>query len=148
MRTRGGFTVFELLVVLVLAGIVAGTALPRVSRALAENRLQRAASVVVADLQLAHSMAARQRRPVRVEVDPTTRQIRVLNMASPDTTYSARHLGPQSEFGLQHVTSSRPVLTVYPSGLANDTLQVTLRAGASVRRVRMTRAGQIRVEAS
>jgi type II secretion system protein H len=144
MRTRGGFTVIELLVVMLLAGIVLGTALPQMNRAMAQSRVQRAASVVTADLQLAHSMAARQRRPVQIEVDSTLRRLQVRDVGSSTTVYSQRLLGTDGEFGLTRVTANRTSVIVYPHGVANRSLTITLRANDQVRTVTMSRAGQIR----
>ena len=69
MRSRGGFTLMELLVVLAIAGIVMTMVIPSISRSMAQTRVQRAASVVGSDLQYAYSMAARRRAPVRITVD-------------------------------------------------------------------------------
>jgi prepilin-type N-terminal cleavage/methylation domain-containing protein len=147
MRARIGFTLIEVLVVVLIAGIVAGTTLPRLGRAMAGNRVQRAASVVAADLQLAHSMAARQRRPVVIQVDTVRRWIRVNDVAVSTTVYSERRLGTDSEFGLTRLTASPAQVVVYPTGIANNSIDITLRSGDQVRLVRMTRAGQIRTTA-
>jgi prepilin-type N-terminal cleavage/methylation domain-containing protein len=153
MPARRGFTIFELLVVMVLAGIIAGTSIPRLSAAMAKNRLQQAASVVSADLRLAHSMAQRRQVPVIIEVDSTQKLIRVTNMSG-DTTFSTRRLGPASEYGLQRVTGRYPPngaflgtasVTVYPNGLSSRSIEVTLRAAGDTRKVTMSRGGQVRV---
>lgn len=147
MRARGGFTVIELLVVMLLAGIVAGTTVPRISQSMAQNRVQRAASVVAADLQLAHSMAARQRRPVRIQVDTTARAIQVRDVGTSTTVYSRRALGTNSEFGLSRMNANRAEVIVYPTGIASNSITITLRATNQTRVVSMTRAGQVRVAA-
>jgi prepilin-type N-terminal cleavage/methylation domain-containing protein len=145
MRARAGFTVIELLVVMMLAGIIAGTTIPRLSRAMAQNRVQRAAAVVSTDLQLAHSMAARQRQPVRLDVDAANRVIRVRNAATPTTIYSERHLGTRGEYGLQSISTNQTQIVIYPTGLSNNSIQITLNAANTTRVIRMSRAGQIRV---
>jgi Tfp pilus assembly protein FimT len=103
--------------------------------------------VVAADLQLAHSMAARQRRPVVIQVDTVRRWIRVNDVAVSTTVYSERRLGTDSEFGLTRLTASPAQVVVYPTGIANNSIDITLRSGDQVRLVRMTRAGQIRTTA-
>jgi type II secretion system protein H len=145
MRTRGGFTVIELLVVMMLVGIVAGTTIPRITTAMERGRLQRATSVVVADLRLAHSMAARRAAPVTLVVDTASRSIRVRNFSGTDTTYSRRMLGSGTEYGLQRLSADRTSITIYPNGIASNPIQLTLRAGGRTSRVSMTRAGQVRV---
>jgi type II secretion system protein H len=145
MRARGGFTVIELLVVMMLVGIIAGATIPRLTTAMERGRLQRAASVVAADLRLAHSMAARRSAPVIVVVDTTTRSIRVRNFSGTDTTFSRRLLGNGTEYGLQRLTTTQASVTVYPNGIASGPIELTLRAGGRTNRVSMTRAGQVRI---
>jgi type II secretion system protein H len=145
MLARRGFTVIELLVVMMLVGIIAGATIPRITSAMERGRLQRAASVVSADLRLAHSMAARRGAPVMIVVDTTVRSIRVRNFSGTDTTYSRRLLGNNSEFGLQRLSSNRTSITIYPNGIASNSIQLTLRAGGRTNQVSMTRAGQVRV---
>jgi type II secretion system protein H len=144
MRSRAGFTVIELVIVLMLAGLVAGVSVPRIGQALAQNRMQRAAAVVATDMQLAHSLAARQSRPVVLSVDGANRIMRIADVQAPNTVYNARHLG-SSEFGVTQLTSNRASIMVYPTGLANNGIEVTLRAAGSTRIVSMSRAGQVRV---
>jgi prepilin-type N-terminal cleavage/methylation domain-containing protein len=145
MRSRRGYTVIELLVVILLAGVVAGATMPRVGRSLAQQRLQQAGSVVSADLRLAHSMAVRRSAPVRVEVDTAQRSVRVRNFSGTDTTFSVRRLGPETEFGVQRLSADATSVVVYPNGLSSSTITITLRAAGYVRRVRMSPAGQIRM---
>lgn len=144
MRSRNGFTVIELVVVLMLAGLVAGLGIPRIGQSLAQNRMQRAAAVVATDMQLAHSLAARQSRPVVLAVDGTNRVMRIADAANQATVYNSRHLG-SSEYGVTQLTSNRASVVVYPTGLANNGITVTLRAAGSTRVVEMTKAGQVRV---
>jgi prepilin-type N-terminal cleavage/methylation domain-containing protein len=146
MRPRAGFTIIELVVVVMIASIVVGMSIPRLTRGLAQNRMQKAAAVVAADMQLAHSLAARQRSPVRISVDAANKVIRVRDHVTTTTIYNQRHLG-SSEFGVQSIETD-PVneIIVYPTGLSNSRIQVTLRAAGSSRIVSMSRAGQVRVK--
>lgn len=145
MRPRQGFTLFELLVVLAIAGIVMATVVPSIAGSFAQTQLQRAATVIAADLQLAYSMAARQRRPVRVTIDTDDKVLRVLNFESPDTTYSERWFSSDSEQPVQTLGASPTSLVVYPNGLASGGLTITLGAADDVRVIDMNRAGQVRV---
>jgi type II secretion system protein H len=145
MRARHGFTIIELLVVMILAAVVAGTAIPRLTGAMAQNRLQRATSVLSADLRLAHSMAARRAAPVRIDVDTAGRSLRVRNFSGTDTVFSTRHLGTNTEFGIQRMTSNQSIIIVYPNGISITSVLITLRAAGTTRRVTMSRAGQVRI---
>jgi prepilin-type N-terminal cleavage/methylation domain-containing protein len=145
MRARGGFTLIEVVVVVMIASIVVGMSIPRLTRSLAQNRMQRAAAVVATDLQLAHSMAARQRSPVRLTVDTANRVIRIRDAATATTVYSQRHLG-SNEFGVQRLGADRLDVVILPTGLSNHPIELTLRAAGSTRIVSMSRAGQVRVK--
>jgi type II secretion system protein H len=144
MRARGGFTLIEVVVVIMIAGIVVGMSIPRLTRALSQNRMQRAAAVVAADMQLAHSMAARQRSPVRLTVDTANRVIRVRDATTSATVYNHRHLAT-NEFGVQRLGADRLEIIVYPTGLSNHPIELTLRAAGTTRTVSMSRAGQVRI---
>lgn len=67
VRTRG-FTIVEMVVVLVLVAIVAAIAMPNLNRALANQRLRNAATDLVSALLLARSEAIK--RGGQVEVAP------------------------------------------------------------------------------
>jgi prepilin-type N-terminal cleavage/methylation domain-containing protein len=145
MRIRHGFTVIELLAVLVMGTILLAAAAPAVSRSLTQTRVQRAAAVIAADLQLAHTLAARQRAPVRITVQSTERIVRVHRGTLPDTVFSERRLDETSEYSLGTMVASATTVTVFPNGMASGPLTLTLHAGGSSRIVSMTRVGQVRV---
>lgn len=145
MRSRKGFTLLELLVVMVLAAIVLATAVPSIGKMMAANDVQRSASVVASDLQLAHSLAARRRVPVRVVVDVTNKTMRIRNYAGTDTTLNMRRFGSNGEYPLQSMTTTVTDLVVYPNGLAAGPISITVKAETKSRTISMTRAGQIRV---
>jgi prepilin-type N-terminal cleavage/methylation domain-containing protein len=145
MRIRHGFTVIELLAVLIMGTILLAAAAPAVSRSLTQTRVQRAAAVIAADLQLAHTLAARQRAPVRITVQSTERIVRVHRGSSPDTVFSERRLDETSEYSLGTMVASAATVTVFPNGMASGPLTLTLHAGGSSRIVSMTRVGQVRV---
>lgn len=148
MRSRNGFTLIELLIVLILIGIVGGIAMVNVARTMSHTRVQRAASVIATDFRLAHSMAARQRRPVEIAVDETNRVIRVRDAATPTTVYSERHFGLKSELPVQLLTATPATVQVNPNGLAAGSISVTVRWSDRTRVVSMTRAGMVRVSGS
>lgn len=148
MRSRAGFTITEVLIVLILVGIIGGFAFARVGTMLAQTNVQRAASVVAADLKLAHSMAGRQRAPVRISIDPSARIFRIVDAATPTNVYSERHFHAEGEYPLDTFLTTETALLVYPNGLADNPVKITLRAGGWTRIVNMTRAGQVRVSES
>lgn len=145
MRSRDGFTLTELLIVLILAGIISGIAMVRVGSMLAQTRIQRAASVVAADLKTAHSMAGRQRKPIRIEIDATARTIKMTDYTTPTKVYSQRYFHAGGEYPVQTFSSTETLLLVYPNGLADKPVTITVGANGRTRVISMTRAGQVRV---
>jgi prepilin-type N-terminal cleavage/methylation domain-containing protein len=145
MRVRAGFTLMEVLAVMLIFGVLAATAMPRFNSGLMESRLQRAATVVSADLRLAHSLAERQRAPVTVLVDVGSKVLRVVDTRTPEKVYSERHFAGQRSFGVTGMTTSTASVVVYPNGLASGDLVIKLQAPGGARTVKMTRAGVVRV---
>jgi len=145
MRSRDGFTLTELLIVLVLLSIIGGITVAQVGRMLGQTRVQRAASVVAADMKMAHALAGRARRPVRISIDSANRVIRVRDFSTPTTVYSERHFHAAGEYPVQTFIVSDTSLLVYPNGLAAGALSVTVGTTSGSRQVTMTRAGQVRV---
>jgi type II secretion system protein H len=148
MRTRHGFTLLELLVVMLLGTLMLGIVAPGISRSLAQSRVQRAASVVAADLQLARSLAARQRAPVQVSILEHSRIVRVHrgSMAAVDTVFSERRFDRTSEYPMQSLTATASEVVFYPNGLSNGQVIVTVQAAGNSRQVKMSRGGHVRIQ--
>jgi type IV fimbrial biogenesis protein FimT len=141
---RAGFSLIEMLVTVSMLAIMVGMAAPNVSKDISHARVNGAAQVVAGDLEKALSLAGRQRRPVRVVVDGSAKEIRLLDRVS-GTLISRRHLGDVSDFKLYSVAGSPSTVDVLPHGVATATTIVTLSAGDYSRRVTMTRGGHVRV---
>ena len=147
MQSRDGFTITELLIVLILAGIIGGVAMIQAGKTLAHTSVQQAAAVIAMDMKLAHSLAARAREPVRISVDTANRIIRVVDYNASTTVYSERRFGNADDMPVQFMAATDTTLLVYPTGLTSGTLDITVRTDDKRRRVRMTRAGQVSVTA-
>lgn len=139
-----GFSLAELTMAMALAAVGMSMAIRPLSRTLGHERINRSASVVAADLELALSLAGRQRRPVRVTFDSATVAYTIANRAD-GTVYQRRSLGLQSEFTLGGARFQPATLDIFPSGMASGPLTVTLGTGTYTRQVTMTRAGLIRI---
>jgi type II secretion system protein H len=145
MAGRRGFSLLELLVVLTILSILASITTLALGRSLAQLRLQRAASVIASNLQLARSTAARQRTPVRLSIDSAGRVIRVRDNTNPATVYAEQWLDASGENAVQALAVSDTSVMIYPSGLVEKQIEIVLRTAEHSRRIRMTRTGQIRI---
>jgi Tfp pilus assembly protein FimT len=123
----------------VVLGIVSRPAATYLNR----SRTGRAAAVVAGDLDLARSMAMRQRQPVRLSFSVATSQY-TLATRSGSTVYKTIALGTASDFHLPTISFSPATVDFYPNGVASSALTVTLTAGSATRRVTLTRVGMIR----
>src|SRR5438105_12254986 len=97
---RQGFTIMELLVVVGILGILATMAGPAMSRIVRHQRANRASMVIAADLQNAFAVAARQREPVRIQADATTRSYQFIDRKSGNILRIRTFYGDTSEYRL------------------------------------------------
>lgn len=84
-RAQGGFTIIELMTVLVIAGILAVLAIPAFSEQLARRRLEGVATDMTADLQYARTQAVSTRGDIRFRTTSTTTY--VIDNAAGTTTH-------------------------------------------------------------
>ena len=137
-----GFTLLEALLTVVVLGILVSVALPRTGDALRHQRVNRATRVIATDLGLAFSLAARQRRPVRIAYDPGAEEYSFTDRASGSLLHR-RRLGEGSEFALTSITFSTLPVDVMPTGIATSALTITVGSGTYFRQVIMMRAGMV-----
>lgn len=139
-----GYTMIELALVISIAGLIAAIALPTFARGLRGSRASAAATVVQADLELAFSYAARQRRPVRVNWNAASMTYTVADRST-GTVFVTRRLGSTGDYTLSEVSFSANPVDIFPGGVASGALTITLTGGSSTRTVMMTRAGLVRL---
>jgi len=148
MRTwkveRAGFTLIELIIVVLIFSIVTTAALPAVSRITTHSRVNQAAAVVGHDLAVAVSSAARQRKPIRIARGGDGQSMTVAERAS-GTVLDTRWLGSDTPYGLDSVSFSATPVDLFPSGVTSSPLTVTVWARGYSRQVTMSRAGWVRV---
>jgi prepilin-type N-terminal cleavage/methylation domain-containing protein len=149
LRARRGFSLMEMLIVVILVGIIMSVAGVRVSGMMTQQRVIRAASTIQTQLETAFALAGRNREPMKIVFATSAAAITVktTNRAG-TTTFTTTDL---KALGLSNgnVTASSNSIEVFPSGFASDTLNIQVlvsRGGATYKRVvRMTRAGQVKV---
>ena len=142
-RAHSGFTLLETIIVLVVVAMLAALGTPMVNRAIGHSRVHNSASVVAGDLQLAFSLASRQRSPLRITVDPSGRNYRITTRAG--TVIKERHLGEQADLHVSTMVSSVTTLDVFPNGLSSGPIAITVGINGYAQTITMTRAGQVRV---
>ena len=141
---RHGFTLIEILVSVGLVGIALYISVPRFARVRDQSRVQRAAQTLQAEVQQAFAIAGRNRVPIRLTWNSSALQLQITNLAG-NTVFRRAGVGTGS-FGLNasNVTMTPSSLTVFPNGLANDSLVITVSRSGFSRTVRVARSGMIR----
>ena len=136
-----GFSLLDLIVMVVVMAVLASLALPPTGNTLRHLRINRAAAVVAMDLRMASSLASRQRRPVRVTYDSDLKSYTFTDVV----TGALLHTRDLREFDIPTVTFAPQTTDIAPSGIASNSLTVTLATSGYDRRVTMMRAGMVRV---
>jgi type II secretion system protein H len=143
---RLGFTIFEILVVLAIVGIIATMVGPAMSRIIRHQRVNRAATVIAADLQNAFAVAARQRQPVRIQADAATRSYQFVDRSTGAVLRIRTFYGDTSEYRLTTLTFDNPVIDVFPNGVSSKPLVINLANGDYAKQITASTAGFVRVK--
>jgi prepilin-type N-terminal cleavage/methylation domain-containing protein len=141
---RGGFTLMELLVAIVFIGIMTAIMAPKIVPVLTRSSAGQAISVVANDLELAVSLASRQRRPVRISCDCAAGTYTLTDRESGAVLFRRVLGGPNAGFGITGLTLSETT-DVFPSGVASAVLTVTVSASGVSRQATMSTGGFVRI---
>jgi type II secretion system protein H len=142
--TRHGFSMMEMLVVIVILGVLSAMVGPAMSRVVRHNRVNRSATLIAADLQNAFAVAARQREPVRIQADAATRSYQFVDRKTGAVLRIRTFYGDTSEYRLTRLTFTPTTIDVFPSGVSSAALVVDLANGDYTRQVTASTAGFIR----
>lgn len=145
--SRLGFTLLEIAVALVLVGVAAALALPRIATITNENKIQRATQALQLEVQQAFALAGRNRNPVKLQWNSGSMQLQITNLAG-TMIYRRAGLGTGAGYGLtsKEVTVTPSSLTVFPNGLAADSLVIALKRNGYAKTLRVSRSGMVRVQ--
>jgi len=143
---RAGFSMLELLVVLVITGVVTGLSMSRFSAYLAHERIAKAAIGIADDLRMAFAIPGRIRRPVRIWCDTTRMQMTVTDRAQ-STTYRKTAFGSRYNLKSTNVAyyPASSWVEIFPNGFASDTMVITLSSSGYTERIKVSKGGMVQV---
>ena|SRR5690349_976254 len=145
-NSRRGFSVIELIAVVVILGIMASFAGPALSRIVRHQRVNRAATVIATDLQNAFAVAARQRQPVRVQADANTRSYQFIDRKTGTVLRIRTFYGDTSEYHLSKLQFTPATIDVFPSGISSAAVTIDLANGDYAKQITASTAGFIRIK--
>lgn len=145
--TRRGFSLLELLVVVVIGGVITGLSMSRFSAYLARERVARAAEGIANDVRTGFAVPGRVRRPVRILVDTGAMMLLITDRAQ-STTYRKTAFGSRYNLKGSNVAyyPSATAFEIYPNGFASDTMLITLTSNGFTKRVWASRGGMVQVK--
>ena len=141
-----GFSIFELIAVVAILGVLAAIAGPAMSRIVRHQRVNRAATVIASDLQNAFAVAARQRQPVRIQADATTRSYQFVDRKTNAVLRIRTFYGDTSEYRLTTLKFNPTTFDVFPNGVSSAAVVIDLANGDYSRRITASTAGFVRVK--
>ena len=141
---RSGFSMLEMLVVIIIMAILVTISIQKMSVIIRHERVNRAAQVVTQDLQNGFALAGRQRAPVRLTFYPSTKSY-VFTNRSTGVVLSFRYLSTGTEYSVSSLASTASTVDVLPNGIGSTNFTVTLANGDYSRAVTATTAGFVRM---
>jgi Tfp pilus assembly protein FimT len=132
------------MIVIVMLGTVFSIGLPKVNASVRQRRVISAANSLSADIPIAFSLAARQRKPVVLTYQSATGEVRVTDRAT-GTLLLRRALRSTSEYKLDSVAMTPSSVQLFPNGVSSAAFTVRLANGSFVRQLSVGRTGFSRV---
>ena len=142
-RAAAGFSLIELLLVVVILGLLAAAGLPKINLITRKEKATRAVYQVQLDIERAFAIAARLRKPVRLVFTSSSRLYQVVDDVG-GTVRLTRRLDRNSDIGVDLIETRPTSITINPNGVASDTLNVEITSINTTRQLSMTRVGLIR----
>ena len=136
----------ELLVVLMLGGVMATLSIGKVHTLMSQQRVAHAATAIQNDLEAAFQIAGRNRKPVQIVWTPGAQQFSIMDRSG-SMFYRKINLSQQAYgFDASAVTASQLRTTVFPNGLAESDLLITISSNGVTKRLHMSRAGLVNIQ--
>lgn len=134
----------EMLIVLIVVTVLIAIVIPKMAKIMSHERVNRAAQVVVADLQNGFAMAGRQRAPVRLTFTSST-QTYVFSDRGSGAVIQTRTMNKQSEYALTTLSGSPSTVDILPNGIGSAAFTVTIGQNGYTRTVTASSAGFVRL---
>jgi prepilin-type N-terminal cleavage/methylation domain-containing protein len=145
IRALKGFSIFEIAIVLVIIGILAAMTGPAMSRIVRHQRVNRAAMIIVSDMQNAFAVAARQREPVRVQADSVSRSYQFVDRKTGAVLRIRAFYGDTSEYRLSTLQLTPTTFDVFPNGVSSSPVTIKLANGDYSKQITVSTAGFVRL---
>jgi type II secretory pathway pseudopilin PulG len=141
----------EMIVVFVVFGLVAMISIRSVGDTLRRDRVSKATAILGADIEQAFSIAARQRLPVMMVLNRSTKTFSIIDRNTPTMIYRRRSFAKTADFGVDTMYANKDTIFIMPNGLATSTLDLTLRISSRggapyTKSVRASIAGMVQVD--
>ncbi len=133
----------EMLIVMIIMSLLAKIAVEKISRSIRHERVNRAAQVLVQDLQNGFAIAGRQRAPVRLTITPGTKTYVFTDRAS-GTVLQTRVMSAGADYSLTSMETDALIVDILPNGIGSTAFKVTLWNGDYKREVIASTAGFVR----
>ena len=143
-RLRSGFSMLEMLIVMIVMAVLVKIGVQKIERVVRHERVNRAAQVLVQDLQNGFAMAGRQRAPVRLTFTVGTKTYVFTDRAS-GTVLQTRVMSTGADYSLSSMSTTATTVDILPNGIGSTAFTVTLTNGDYSRTVSASTAGFVRM---
>ena len=144
-RCVRGFSMLEMLVVCIIIGLLVAISVPKMAVIVRHERVNRAATIIVQDLQNGFALAGRQRSPVRLTFTPSLQKY-VFSDRLSGIAIMTRILSTGADYSLTSLSSSVATVDVLPNGIGSTAFTVTIANGDYSRIITASSAGFVRLQ--
>jgi len=132
-----------------IIGIMSLMMIPRIQRSMQAHQTRRAAIQVAGDVERAFTLAGRYRKPMRLSCVVVGGVCNNATYTIADRTGGTvrvtRDLKNGGDLGTMTVVFSATPVDIFPNGVSTALDTITVSSGASIRKVVVTTAGQVRI---
>jgi Tfp pilus assembly protein FimT len=134
----------EMLIVIIVMSVLVKIGVQKIERVVRHERVNRAAQVLVQDLQNGFARAGRQRAPVRLTFTVGTKTYVFSDRAS-GTVLQTRVMSTGADYSLTSMSTTATSVDILPNGIGSTAFTVTLTNGDYSRTVSASTAGFVRM---